>query len=440
MRLLLINPWIHDFAAYDFWARPLGLQIVAGILRQTGAEVEYLDLTDPLSPWLPDDKKRKRRTGGHGKFNRTRIVKPSCLPDINRHFSRYGIPPEFTRRALAAQQKPDAVLVTSMMTYWYTGVVETIETVKEQWPDVPVILGGVYATLCDDHARRVSGADHVVTGAVEDAAAEVSHLLGLSIDDDAIDKALPLFQPHGSIDSAGLLTSRGCPFDCPYCGVKQLHPRWVKYAPERIEREVRHVVLELGISDLALLDDAFLIDTDRAIDIMQRIAVMASTLCIHAASGLSCRGLTADAAYWMKKSGFATIRLGLETADPKAQQKMGGKVDLDEFKQAVQNLLAAGFSKSDIGVYVMAGMPGQARAEVEQSVDEVLALGLQPHLSEYSPVPGSPMFALAQEASKYDLAEPLLHNPTLLPCDGEDLDAHEIQKIKHRISLALGDM
>ena len=23
--ILLVNPWIHDFAAYDFWAKPLGL-------------------------------------------------------------------------------------------------------------------------------------------------------------------------------------------------------------------------------------------------------------------------------------------------------------------------------------------------------------------------------------------------------------------------------
>jgi len=24
-KILLINPWVHDFAAYDFWLKPLGL-------------------------------------------------------------------------------------------------------------------------------------------------------------------------------------------------------------------------------------------------------------------------------------------------------------------------------------------------------------------------------------------------------------------------------
>ena len=31
--ILLVNPWIHDFAAYDFWAKPLGLLSLAAILR-----------------------------------------------------------------------------------------------------------------------------------------------------------------------------------------------------------------------------------------------------------------------------------------------------------------------------------------------------------------------------------------------------------------------
>ncbi len=41
--LLLINPWIYDFAAYDFFARPLGLLYLAGLLRAQGYEVQFLD-------------------------------------------------------------------------------------------------------------------------------------------------------------------------------------------------------------------------------------------------------------------------------------------------------------------------------------------------------------------------------------------------------------
>ena len=29
MRLLLVNPWIYDFVAYDLWSKPLGLIKIA---------------------------------------------------------------------------------------------------------------------------------------------------------------------------------------------------------------------------------------------------------------------------------------------------------------------------------------------------------------------------------------------------------------------------
>ncbi len=60
--------------------------------------------------------------------------------------------------------RPDAVLVTSLMTYWYPGVTAAIRLVREYFPGVPVILGGIYASLCPDHARSHSGADLVLTG------------------------------------------------------------------------------------------------------------------------------------------------------------------------------------------------------------------------------------------------------------------------------------
>ena len=50
--------------------------------------------------------------------------------------------------------RPDAVLVGCNMTYWYPGAVEAARVVGERWPGVPVVLGGIYATLCTDHARR----------------------------------------------------------------------------------------------------------------------------------------------------------------------------------------------------------------------------------------------------------------------------------------------
>ena len=95
--------------------------------------------------------------------------------DVSRNFSRYGIKTEWFREDLRAIQKPDLVLITSLMTYWYPGIQEVIRIIKENFSDTPVVLGGIYATLCQNHGTASSGADRVVTGSGE---AKILSLVG----------------------------------------------------------------------------------------------------------------------------------------------------------------------------------------------------------------------------------------------------------------------
>ena len=51
--ILCVNPWIHDFAAYDFWAKPLGLLTLAAICRMHDCRVSYIDCLDRFDPRAP---------------------------------------------------------------------------------------------------------------------------------------------------------------------------------------------------------------------------------------------------------------------------------------------------------------------------------------------------------------------------------------------------
>ena len=35
-QVLLVNPWIYDFAAHNLWIEPLGLLTIAAALRDSG--------------------------------------------------------------------------------------------------------------------------------------------------------------------------------------------------------------------------------------------------------------------------------------------------------------------------------------------------------------------------------------------------------------------
>src|SRR5689334_24450517 len=135
MNLLLVNPPIYDFTAFDFWLRPYGLLRVGGRLR-----ANKLTVFDHLVS-------SGRDAFGRGRFEQRPVVKPAPLADVPRRFYRFGRPADDFRRALS-EQRFDAVLVQTVMTYWYVGVQEVIETVRKFQPHAKIILGGVYATLC----------------------------------------------------------------------------------------------------------------------------------------------------------------------------------------------------------------------------------------------------------------------------------------------------
>lgn len=56
-RILLVNPPIYDFSAYDFWLKPYGLLRVAGFLRDQ-ADFYLFDYLDRLDPRVPPDRYR----------------------------------------------------------------------------------------------------------------------------------------------------------------------------------------------------------------------------------------------------------------------------------------------------------------------------------------------------------------------------------------------
>ena len=47
-KILLVNPPIYDFAAFDFWLKPYGLLSVAGFMRGK-ADFELFDLLEQVA-------------------------------------------------------------------------------------------------------------------------------------------------------------------------------------------------------------------------------------------------------------------------------------------------------------------------------------------------------------------------------------------------------
>jgi radical SAM superfamily enzyme YgiQ (UPF0313 family) len=421
-RVLLINPWIYDFAAYCEWSEPLGLLSIAAVLKENGYEVDLIDCLDRHHPKLPagvrDD------TYGRGKYLKTPVDKPAILSHVPRRYGRYGLPVEVFQEEMERQPHPDAILVTSGMTYWYPGPFEAISRVKARFPRAPHILGGVYATLCADHAAENSGADYVISGEGElKALCLVDELTGNRSDhtrySDVPDSLpRPLHELRRNQGFVAIETSRGCPFRCTYCASSLLHKQGFRRRdPRRVADEIEHCARELGIRDFAFYDDALLVDPEHHVLVLLEEILRRGLDCrFHTPNGLHARYVDEALATKMYEGGFKTVRLGLETSNAMQQRRTGAKISNRDFQRAVHYLKEAGFGAEQITGYVLMGLPGQSMGEVMDSIEFVHDCGALVQITTYSLIPGTKEWERAVSDGYINAgADPLLHNDSIYP-------------------------
>ncbi len=438
--ILLVNPWIHDFAAYDFWAKPLGLLTLAALLRSHGMSVSYIDCLDRFPPQAPPSDPSAR--SGRGPYLKSPIAKPHGLEDVQRRYCRYGIKPRWLAEDLQSMPVPDLILITSLMTYWYPGVQETIAILREFLPKTPIILGGIYASLWTGHARRYAGANDIVTGPAEEAVFDiVARHTGFSATTRFNSQKLdtypyPALDLQTRINYAPLLTSRGCPFKCAYCASHFLNPARMWRSPESIIAEIKFWHHAHRVTDFVLYDDAFLVDAQQhALPALEKIIQADLNLCFHTPNAVHIRGISAETARLLFRAGFKTLRLGLETAEFDERETIDRKVTEDDFKCAARYLQAAGFEKHQVGAYLLMGLPGQELAAVERSIRTVHKTGITPILAYYAPIPHTAMWPRAVAASRYDLAaDPVFTNNSIIPCQSEAFNWETVYALKELAS------
>ncbi|MFO8057692.1 MAG: B12-binding domain-containing radical SAM protein [bacterium] len=429
-RALLVNPWIHDFAAYDFWARPLGLLCLGAALREAGYEVSLIDCLHPYYIGR-EDPLPARKSNGSGKFDQEVIEKPGKLSFFPRRWKRYGIPPAAFKTLLRKTPAPDVVFVNTVMTYWYTGVKETIEYLRWRFPDTPVIVGGIYATLLPEHADRETGADHVAAGDFRTSVPPLLERLGLPAELPA-QELFPAWNLYHGLLSAAVLTGRGCPYHCAYCAVPRLHGGLKRREPEDVVSELARLYRDFNITDVAFFDDALRAGGDDHLHaILEGVIRLSAPLRLHAINALHVRGLDQELANLLRRANVSTLRFGLETTSPERRRSLGDKASWDDFAAACIKLHKAGYEQREIGAYLLAGVPEQPPSEIEDGINAVIKAGGRPYLSEFSPIRGTTLWDKALACSRYDIAsEPLFQNNTLLPCVHLDLTLKKMNALK----------
>ena len=394
-KILLVNPWIYDFSAYDFGIKPVGLLRIGQFLRTKGARVNLVDCLEGCA--------RRKDEYGFSKIRKEKVEKPDILKNIERPYFRYGISiPEFMEK-ISAFSEIDEIYVASGMTYWYPGAHMAIRLLKERFKNTPVILGGIYPTICHKHARLTSNADIVWKGSFLDK--ECFYQSGF----------YPAYDLLEDKEILPIQLTTGCPFRCTYCASRMFGAKFEMKDPVNLFEEVMYYYRNFRTKAFVFYDDALLYKSSEGIKRFLRLVIASGVqFTFHTPNGLHARFIDEEIAELFRKANFRDMRISLETSDETLQDFTGGKANNNDLKLALRNLKEAGFAKNDLGVYILMGAMW---LDMEKTMDDIIfinSLGAKAVLASYSPIPGTVDFkALVKNKIIKEDIDPLWHNKTI---------------------------
>ena len=163
-----------------------------------------------------------------------------------------------------------------------------------------------------------------------------------------------------------VLTSRGCPFGCRYCGIpatagKTFRPR----AVESVIGEIAALHRAFGVTEFHVFDAAFNADPSRAAEICRKIIAARLPVRLAFPHGLRADCMTDELVGLLRDAGTYKVVYGIETASPRLQAAIGKKLDLSRTRQVIEATARSGIIT---GGYFMLGFPDESIDEMRRTV------------------------------------------------------------------------
>jgi len=198
---------------------------------------------------------------------------------------------------------------------------------------------------------------------------------------------LPLFS-YIMTPGATMVTSRGCPFQCSYCDRSVFKQGYRYNSSEYIYAHMAYLRSRFGIRHLNIYDDLFTLNRKRIAGLCDLLTDKPLGMQFNCAVRV---GHADDELLRMlKQAGCLMVSLGIESGDPDLLEVHKPGVYLDEVRDTVHRIKAAGLRAK--GLFMM-GLPGETKASIEKTSDFVISLGLDDmNMSKFTPFHGAPVW------------------------------------------------
>jgi len=192
-------------------------------------------------------------------------------------------------------------------------------------------------------------------------------------------------------------TSVGCPYACNYCtDMVFYNRRFNAYDPRVVAQDLAELVARYRLTEIALLDSNFLVDTHRAVAIANAILESGARFgwSFQASTDLLCR-MTDDEVKLMAAAGLHYIGFGTESASPEVLREMNkGHQSVPDMYEAAAKCARAGIR---VTFNLIFGYPGETERQRNETLrvmgeiaDRYDNVSFSPNI--FTPYPGIPIW------------------------------------------------
>ena len=312
--------------------------------------------------------------------------------------------------------KPDIVGITAM-THDILSAAKLAQLIKNEKPDLAVVIGGVHATaLPKDTLESFQSFDILVYGEGEHAFYElvkqleskkpISEIQGIAYReedkivvtsrrpwiDDLDSLPIPAWQLFPKTEKYHIVTARGCPFSCIFC--MSPYGRKIRVrSPENVIAEMNDVVRKYHPRIYKFDDESFAFDKARAHRILD-LVIENKLDGIKKIASMRADYVDLELLVHMKKAGFEVVDFGFETGSPEIMKIIKKGITLDQARNAVSLCRKAGIK---VGGNFIIGHPHETSKTIRETIK--FAVELNPDIVAFGimvPYPGTEVAEIAK--------------------------------------------
>lgn len=422
MKVLLVRPPSRFFggSARPSASIPLGLLSIAAVLEKNGIKTQIYDAQVNASRPLC-------------RYPNGEIFVGDDWPKIEREI---------------ALRAPDIVGISNMFTVQQDSAMEVARIVKRINKSILTVVGGSHPTARPgDFFLKTESFDIVCLGEGEETMLDIvssfrekkqmSHIAGTAVkegDGFRINSKRPLIRDldslpfpayhlinledyfllnskgftdrpswmyDGSERTMSVVTSRGCPFQCIFCSIRNhMGEEWRSHSVAYVAEHLRLLARQYKIRHIHFEDDNLTLDQARFKGLLGQMAKEDLPLTWDAPNGVRIDTLTKDMLLECKKTKCTYLIFGVESGNKRVLNEVIQKrLDLDCVRRV------ASWCKDirlDAMAFFVIGFPGESRDEMAQTVDLAINLqkryGVLASLFVATPLPGTKLEEVFQRS------------------------------------------